>query len=141
MEKYIEIKYIFHILRLCKLNKDTKLNHFTYNSFTELLYLSYLHWYRIKVLSYLTYSTFGISHLNMLTRSSDWIFNPMRYADNILIDTTVDTALIQLGWSNIDKFSNLNLLLLAKVVSMIGLKDLKIFWKNINILPTRIDVE
>ena len=45
------------------------------------------------------------------------------------------------GWSDIEKFSNLNLLLWAKVVSMIGLKDLKIFWKNINILPTRIDVE
>ena len=46
-----------------------------------------------------------------------------------------------IGGSDIEKFSNLNLLLWAKVVFITGLKDLKIFWKNINILPTRIDVE
>ena len=56
------------------------MNHFTYNSFTELIYLSYLHCHRIKVLSSHTFSAIGISYLNMLTRSSDWIFNPMRYA-------------------------------------------------------------
>ena len=46
-----------------------------------------------------------------------------------------------LGWSEFEKFSNLNLLLWAKVAFIISQKDLKIFWKNINFLPTRIDVE
>ena len=32
-------------------NNDTNLNHFTFKNFTELIYLSYLHYHRIKVLS------------------------------------------------------------------------------------------
>ena len=41
-------------------------------------YLSYLYYHRIKVLSSNTFLAFGISCLKMFTRSSDWIFNPMR---------------------------------------------------------------
>ena len=57
-------------------NKDTNLNNFTYDNFTELLNLSYLHCHRIKVLSSHTFSAFGISYLSMLTRLSD--FNSIR---------------------------------------------------------------
>ena len=39
----------------------------------------YLHCLRIKVLSSRIFSAFGISYLNMFSRSSDLNFNPMRY--------------------------------------------------------------
>ena len=35
--------------------------------------------HRIKVLFPHTSSAYGITYLNKLTRSSDWILNPMRY--------------------------------------------------------------
>ena len=60
------------------------MNHLTYNSFTELIYLSYLHCHRIKVLKFYKFSAIGISYLNVLTRSSDWIFNPMRYDNEFM---------------------------------------------------------
>ena len=59
--------------------KGTNLNHLIHKSFTELIYLSYLYCHIIKVLSSHTFLAFGISYLKMLTRSSDWIFNRMRY--------------------------------------------------------------
>ena len=65
------------------------MNNFTYNSFTELFYLSYLDCHRIKVLFARTFSVFGISDMNMFTRSSDLIFNPMRYTDIIYRDRTI----------------------------------------------------
>ena len=73
--------------------KDTRLNHFTYVSFTELICLSYLHFHIIKVLSSHIFLVFIISYLNMLTRSSYWIFNPMRYTGNSLfnVDCRTDT--------------------------------------------------
>ena len=49
-----------------------------------LFYLSYLHCHRIKILSSHTFSTFGISCLNMVIRSLEWIFNPMDYTGNII---------------------------------------------------------
>ena len=64
------------------------MNNFSHNNFTELslfimaiqiVYLPYLDCLRIKVLSYHTFLAFGISCLKMLTRSSDWIFNPKRF--------------------------------------------------------------
>ena len=58
------------------------MNNFNYNSFTKLIYSSYLHCHRIKVLSSHTSSAIGVSYLNILTRSSDWIFNPMCCTDS-----------------------------------------------------------
>ena len=47
--------------------------------------LSYLHRHIIKDLPSHTFSAFGISYLNSLTRSCDWIFNTMRYTGNICL--------------------------------------------------------
>ena len=69
------------------------------------------------------------------------IYTRHRYITRLCCFKDWECLIYILGWSDIEKFLNLNLLLWAKVVFMIGLKDLKIFWKNINILPTRIDVE
>ena len=48
-------------------------------SLNLLFYISYLHCHKNKVLPFYTFSASGISYLKMLTRSSEWIFNPMRY--------------------------------------------------------------
>ena len=57
----------------------SNLNNFIYNSLTKLVYVSYLHYHIINVLSSHTFSAIGISYLNMLTRSSDFQSKALHY--------------------------------------------------------------
>ena len=62
----LSLKFLIWIISLIIVSLDLII-HLNYNT-TELRFFS----------SH-TFSAFGMSYLNMFTRSSDWIFNPMRY--------------------------------------------------------------